>query len=84
MKRAALLGHTDLDWIVSKFGLERAGYAVSTLSSKTLRTGNYQLNGKNTLRDVDLPGFSTSDQNSQVAQRGKFHSSTTNDESERL
>lgn len=31
MKRAALLGHTDL---VSEFGLQRAGYAVSTLSPR--------------------------------------------------
>jgi len=34
MRRAALLGHTDLDWIVSVFGLQRAGYAVLTLSPR--------------------------------------------------
>lgn len=34
MKRAALLGRTDLDWIVSAFGLQRAGYAVLALSPR--------------------------------------------------
>ena len=34
MKRAALFGQTDLDWIVSAFGLQRAGYAVLTISPR--------------------------------------------------
>ena len=34
MRRVALLGLTDLDWIVSVFGLQRAGYAVLTLSPR--------------------------------------------------
>jgi len=68
----------------AEFGLQRAGYAVLTLSPRLSAQAIINLMEKNTLRDVDLPGFSTSDQNSQVAQRGKFNSSTTNDESERL
>ena len=34
MRRVALLGLTDLDWVVSAFGLQRAGYAVLTLSPR--------------------------------------------------
>lgn len=34
MKRVALLGQTDLDWIVSAFALHRAGYTVLTASPR--------------------------------------------------
>ncbi len=46
MKRAALLGHTDLDWIVSEFGLQRAGYAVLTLSPRLSAQAIINLMGK--------------------------------------
>ena len=34
LSRVALLGPTDLDWVVSVFGLSRAGYTVLTLSPR--------------------------------------------------
>ena len=34
MKRVALLGHTDLNWIVSAFALQRAGYTILTVSPR--------------------------------------------------
>jgi len=34
MSRVALLGPTNLDWVVSVFGLSRAGYTVLTLSPR--------------------------------------------------
>lgn len=34
MNRVALLGPTNLDWVVSVFGLSRAGYTVLTLSPR--------------------------------------------------
>lgn len=34
MKTVAVMGHSDLDWVVSVFGLVRAGFAVLTLSPR--------------------------------------------------